>query len=106
MTYARGLLPFLTQMCASYYQNLVANPPKIIVDASAASPDYIPLLAPLVRISQLEYNPVRSYKPAHQNEVFAFVEQYYQLWSEKKMARFRVGSSLAIDAIKPVRSRS
>lgn len=70
--------PSLEEMGATYFHDLSTHLPKIIVDASSASPDYILPLDAFARLSELEYNSGRIYKPPYQNEVFAFVETNYK----------------------------
>jgi len=68
----------LEEMGATYFHDLSTHLPKMIVDASSASPDYILPLDMFARLTQLEYNGVRISMPPYQNEVFTFVETYYE----------------------------
>ena len=70
--------PFLEKMSFSLWQDISSTPPKMIVDAYSASPDYILSLDPVIRQSQLEYTSTRVYSPPYQDRVFTFVEEYYR----------------------------
>jgi hypothetical protein len=69
--------PYLLEIDARHYEDLIANPPVMIVDASSASADYILSLDPLVRAEQMLYNSGRVYTPSYQDDIFSFVGKAY-----------------------------
>ena len=65
-------------MSFSFWEDLSTLPPKMIVDAYSAAPDYILSLDPDVRQTQLGQGSLRIYKPPYQDEVFTLIEKKYQ----------------------------
>ncbi len=71
--------PFTPHITSTYYQDLLHNPPLLIVDSYPTNPDLLPALDADIRRAQIRSTKIWPYLPDNIDQVLDFISTHYYL---------------------------